>query len=251
MPVRASTTSTATSASPSACARLELDRAREAVALLEVDAAGVDQQEAAPVPLRLDLLAVARHAGLLVHDRLARAAEAVDERRLADVRIADDGDLRQAHLRSRASSPIRSTTSSMERPVVSTSTESGRRLRAASARASGPARRAAPGRAARRPRPRPAPRPAGARAPRGPRSGRPSAPRPARRPCRCRAPRRPSRRSAGTRRCRSTSAARTAGFWAILEAASETSGVADQRGVVEVDLAPRRARSAAVAARVT
>ena len=73
--------------------RLLADRAGERVLVLEVDAAGVDQLEAAPVPLAVEVLAVARHPGLLVHDRLAAAREAVDQRGLADVRVADDRDL--------------------------------------------------------------------------------------------------------------------------------------------------------------
>ena len=47
---------------------------------IEVDAAGVDQRQPAAVPLGRELLAVARDAGLLVDDRLARLGEAVDER---------------------------------------------------------------------------------------------------------------------------------------------------------------------------
>ena len=78
--------------------RLVADRAGERILVLEVDAAGVDQREAAPVPLAVELLAVARHARALVHDRLAGAREAVDQRGLADVRIADDGDLHQASM---------------------------------------------------------------------------------------------------------------------------------------------------------
>ena len=58
----------------------------------DVDAAGVDEQEAVPSPLADDLLAVARDAGRLVDDGLARAGQPVDERRLAHVREADDGD---------------------------------------------------------------------------------------------------------------------------------------------------------------
>ena len=46
----------------------------------------------APAPLGVDLLAVAGDAGALLDDRLAPADDAVDERRLADVRPADDGD---------------------------------------------------------------------------------------------------------------------------------------------------------------
>ena len=121
----------------------------------------------AAVPLGRELLAVARDPRALVHDRLARLRQAVDERGLADVRVADDRDLH--HVRApwpRPRAPtIRSTTSSSVRPVVSTATASG-------AGASGPcsrrgrARRASSARAARRRRRRRA-RPRGAaRAPR-------------------------------------------------------------------------------------
>ena len=76
---------------PGAC--LIADRAREGVLVLEVHTAGVDQREGAPVPLALDLVAVAGDPGALVHDRLATAAQAVDERGLADVGVSDDRDL--------------------------------------------------------------------------------------------------------------------------------------------------------------
>ena len=45
-----------------------------------------------PVSEVADAVHHTRHAGLLVHDRRARPAQAVDERRLPDVREADDGD---------------------------------------------------------------------------------------------------------------------------------------------------------------
>ena len=73
-------------------ARLLGDRARDRRRVGDVDAAGVDEQEALAVPLADELLAVARDARRLVHDRGARAGEPVDERRLADVREADDRD---------------------------------------------------------------------------------------------------------------------------------------------------------------
>ena len=50
----------------------------------------------APVPLAVELLAVARDPRALVHDRLTGAREAVDQRGLAHVGIADDGDLHRA-----------------------------------------------------------------------------------------------------------------------------------------------------------
>ncbi len=68
------------------------DRARERRHVGDVDAARVDQQEAAVPPLADELLAVARDARGLVHDGRPRARQAVDERRLPDVREADDRD---------------------------------------------------------------------------------------------------------------------------------------------------------------
>ena len=73
-------------------ARLLGDLLRQRRRVGDVHAAGVDEQEALAGPLADDLLAVARDAGRLVDDRLARAGQPVDERRLADVREADDGD---------------------------------------------------------------------------------------------------------------------------------------------------------------
>ena len=73
-------------------ARLLGDLLRQRRRVGDVDAAGVDEQEALAGPLADDLLAVARDAGRLVDDGLARAGQPVDERRLADVREADDGD---------------------------------------------------------------------------------------------------------------------------------------------------------------
>ena len=73
-------------------ARLHRDRARDRRLVGDVDAAGVDEQEPPARPLAHELLAVARDAGGLVHDRSARARQPVDERRLAHVGEADDGD---------------------------------------------------------------------------------------------------------------------------------------------------------------
>ena len=106
-------------------ARLVLDRDRERIVVVEVDAAGVDQRERAPVPLGLELLAVARDARALVHDRLARLREPVDERGLADIRIADDGDLHASiSFASTTSVRIWSSTPSRSSVVVSTGTAS-------------------------------------------------------------------------------------------------------------------------------
>src|SRR5207247_5812727 len=99
-------------------ARLIADRAGERIRVGEVDAAGVDEVEASAVPLGLDLVAVARDARALVHDRRAPARQPVDERALAHVGIADDRDLH-------SSSRILATTSSTLSPVVSIFTAPG------------------------------------------------------------------------------------------------------------------------------
>ena len=73
--------------------RLVANRARQRILVGEVHAAGIDQREGPAVPLTLELLAVSGDPGALVHDRLARACQTVDQRGLADVRVADDRDL--------------------------------------------------------------------------------------------------------------------------------------------------------------
>ena len=70
--------------------RLHGDRLRHRRLVGDVDAARVDQQEALAVPVGDELLAVAGHARRLVDHRSTRAGEPVHERRLADVREADD-----------------------------------------------------------------------------------------------------------------------------------------------------------------
>ena len=66
--------------------------ARDRRVVRDVDAARVDEQEALARPLAEELLTVARHARRLVDYGGAGRGQPVDERRLADVRIADDGD---------------------------------------------------------------------------------------------------------------------------------------------------------------
>ena len=96
MPTVTSTTSRITSASAmarSACALTWRASACGAVTRGRAEpAAGVDDDERAAVPVGLEHLAVAGDAGLLLDDRVAPADEAVDQRRLADVGAADDGD---------------------------------------------------------------------------------------------------------------------------------------------------------------
>src|SRR5699024_12226942 len=61
-------------------------------------AAGVDQPEVLPGPLRLVEHPVAGHSGTVLDDRLATTDDAVDQGGLADVRAADDGDDREVAL---------------------------------------------------------------------------------------------------------------------------------------------------------
>ena len=75
--------------------RLRLHVARQLGLVLEVDAAGVDQLEGDPVPLGGEPLAVAGDPRLGRGHRLAPADQPVDQRALADVGEADDGDGRQ------------------------------------------------------------------------------------------------------------------------------------------------------------
>ena len=58
----------------------------------QVDTAGVNETKRLAVPFHVDVLAVARDPGLGVHDGVAAPGQAVAERRLADVRIADHSD---------------------------------------------------------------------------------------------------------------------------------------------------------------
>ena len=72
--------------------RLRRDLRAERPGVRAVDAARVDEAERRSRPLAEKLLAVARDSRRLVHDRGARRSQAVDQRRLADVREADDRD---------------------------------------------------------------------------------------------------------------------------------------------------------------
>ncbi len=72
--------------------RLLGDLRPERPRVLAVDAPGVDQAERDAVPLAVELLPVSRDARCLVDDGGPRLGEPVDQRRLADVREADDGD---------------------------------------------------------------------------------------------------------------------------------------------------------------
>ena len=92
IPWRASTMKSTRSASRDRRARLLGDLARDRMRVGDVDTAGVDRHELLAEPLDDQLLAVARRAARVVHDRGARRGQPVDERRLPDVREADDRD---------------------------------------------------------------------------------------------------------------------------------------------------------------
>jgi hypothetical protein len=75
---------------------LLLDALLDGVARVLLEAAGVDDDEAPAVPLGHVVQPVARRSRAILDDRHALADDAVEERALADVRPADDGDHRQA-----------------------------------------------------------------------------------------------------------------------------------------------------------
>ena len=65
------------------------------------EAAGVDEIELAAAPVHLAVDPVARDAGLVVDDGVPGLGEAVEERGLAHVRAADDGDERHSRVEGR------------------------------------------------------------------------------------------------------------------------------------------------------
>ena len=104
------------------------DRADDRRGVGDVDAAGVDQDEARAGPLADELLPVARHPRRLVDDGGAALRQPVHERRLADVREADDGDgAGERRLRSRLGH--RGGTATAGRPAACTSTRKSKRRR--------------------------------------------------------------------------------------------------------------------------
>ena len=71
---------------------LLLDLQLDLVGRVDLEAAGVDDDEPPPVPVGVAVHPVARRAGPVLDDRLAAADEAVEQRGLAHVGAADDGD---------------------------------------------------------------------------------------------------------------------------------------------------------------
>src|SRR5581483_387373 len=105
-------------------ARLRLDRrARLVLRRVEVQPGGVDHRELAAAPLGDAVQAVAGQPGGGVDDRLAIAEQAVEERRLADVGAANDGDDRPGHSRiltlRTTAAPAQLTALRMPKPVPS------------------------------------------------------------------------------------------------------------------------------------
>ena len=93
-PTVASTTNSTTSARSTAISACSATR-RWMPLGVALPAAGVDEGEPAAGPLGVVRDAVAGDAGDVLDDGLAAADDAVDQRRLADVRAADDGQHRQ------------------------------------------------------------------------------------------------------------------------------------------------------------
>ena len=81
-----------TAASASAVLGLEEDFGGDEFGVVGDDAAGVDQAGGGGLPLDEAVDAVAGDSGLVADDGAARASEAIEERRLADVGAAADGD---------------------------------------------------------------------------------------------------------------------------------------------------------------
>ena len=91
-PARRSTTKITASASATACSAWRAISRDDAGRVLGLEAAGVDDDELVAADLGVAVVAVARQAGEVGDDRVARPGQAVEERRLADVRPADEGD---------------------------------------------------------------------------------------------------------------------------------------------------------------
>ena len=93
---------------------LLLDTQLDRVVGIDLEPARVDQHEPAAVPFRVAVQPVPGRPGAVLDDRRARADDAVEQRALADVRPADDGDERdratepRAPLRRRSGTPRRS-----------------------------------------------------------------------------------------------------------------------------------------------
>ncbi len=71
--------------------RLILDLLLDRVAGADLEAAGVDHDEATPVPLRVAVDSIASGAGAILHDRGPVADDPVEQGAFADVGAADYG----------------------------------------------------------------------------------------------------------------------------------------------------------------
>ena len=94
-------------------ARLLGHLAQHAVGGVGLEAAGVDDDELAPVDLGVAVVAVARQAGKVGDDGVAAVRQPVEQRGLADVGPADDGQDRLHCGRKANNPPLRVTTSSV------------------------------------------------------------------------------------------------------------------------------------------
>ena len=77
-------------------AGLDLDGSLDRVVRVDLEAAGVHDEEAAAVPVAVAVQPVPRRARPVLHDRGPLADDPVEERRLPDVRTTDDRDDRNA-----------------------------------------------------------------------------------------------------------------------------------------------------------
>ena len=78
--------------------RLRFGKRGQRIGGLRHQATGVDDDEALALELALAVLAIARQAGVVGNQRIAAVGEAVEQRRLADIRATDKRDHRQ-HVR--------------------------------------------------------------------------------------------------------------------------------------------------------
>ncbi len=107
MPARPSTTNTSRSASSTACSTCRRTPCTRSDSLLGIEAAGVHDGGLPALEHRGAVEAVARDAGHVAHERAPPADEPVEERGLAHVRAAHDGDDRAQHVRRRLPGPYR------------------------------------------------------------------------------------------------------------------------------------------------
>ena len=109
-PARPSTRKITTSASAIACRVCLRHLVQDAVLRHRLEAAGVDHEERASPTRAAPVMAIAREAREVGDERVARARQAIEQRRLADVGPADEdesGQHRRSRVGARPASPRR------------------------------------------------------------------------------------------------------------------------------------------------